>query len=256
MLVRGSLLAVLVVVSLCAAPAMSAPVFVANPSFETPSGATPFGVSTYIENWTTYGDQLFDTYTGGGPCSSGTGVFPNVNPDNSVNFSNANLNQVAYIFTKSSIAGNRDGLEQILAATYEAGKSYKFQIDVGLAGANPGATEPFTFNLFYYNPATPTARTIVGGRTIYNDAVTPLSKTQLTTLEVLTPILDAADAAVGKQIGIEMYTALGSDTSVVAGKQYIFDNVQLTQTPEPATLTALAAGVAWLVGRRSRRQVS
>jgi len=230
--------------------AQGAAINVPNHSFESPSAATPFGVSTAISNWTTYGDVPFDT--GGGPASSGTGIFPNVNPDNSINFSNAIGSQVAYIFTKSSIPTNRDGLEQILPAAFGAGKSYTLTIDVGLAGSAPGATEPFTFNLFYFDPANPTSRNVVGGRTIYNAAPTPLSGSVLTPLSVTTPVLTAG-LAVGKQIGIEIYTALGSDASVTAGRQYDFDNVRLEEVPEPAAIGLLAVAVP-LVMRRHRRR--
>jgi hypothetical protein len=224
---------------------------VPNGSFESPSASTSFGVSSAITDWTTYGEYPFDT--GGGAASSGTGIFPNVNPDSSVNFTNATGSQVAYIFTKSSIAANRDGLEQILTNTFASGKSYNLSIDVGLAGANPGATEPFTFALFYYDPSDPTARNVVGTRTIFNDGVTPLSKTSLTTYSVSTSELGIADTAVGKQIGIEICTALGSDAGVTAGKQYDFDNVQLSEAPEPGTLMLALGGMASLTLRRRKR---
>lgn len=237
---------------LSASAAMAGSINVPNGSFEAPSAATPYGVSTAISNWTTYGDFPFDT--GAGAASTGTGIFPNVNPDLSVNFSNADQSQVAFIFTKSGISTSRDGLEQILPDTFAAGKSYTLQIDLGLAGANPGATEPFTFNLFYYDPANPTTRNVVGGRTIYNDATTPLSKTLLTTLQASTATLSAGDPAIGKQIGIEIFTALGSDATVTAGKQYDFDNVRVNEVPEPATLTAVAGLACLMLGRRRRPQ--
>jgi hypothetical protein len=243
-------LAALGAVSMFADVSRGGPITVPNHSFESPSAATPFGVSTAIDNWTTYGDAPFDT--GGGAQSSGTGIFPNRNPDNSVNFSNANQNQVAYIFTKSSIATNRDGLEQILPATYAAGQSYTFSVDVGLAGETPDATDPFTFSLFYLDPNNTAARNVVAGRTIFNDALTALSQTSLTTLSVTTPILSAGDVAVGKQIGLEIFTALGSDATATAGREYDFDNVQLSAVPEPATLGAMAAASLFMFGRRRR----
>lgn len=240
-----------VIVAAIGASASAAPVNVPNHSFESPSAATPFGVSTKIDNWTTYGDFPFDT--GGGANSSGTGIFPNTNPDSSINFSNAHLNQVAFIFTKSSIPGNTDGLEQILPSTFEAGKAYEMLIDVGLAGANPGATEPFTFALFYLDPGNPTARNKVAARTIYNDANTPLSKTILTELNVISPILDASHPAVGKQIGVEIFTATPADVSAIAGRQYDFDNVRVNDgVPEPGALSALTAAALCLSRRRRR----
>src|SRR3954471_25045667 len=142
--------------------AQAASITVPNYSFELPDAHTPFGVSTAITNWTTYGDLPFDT--GGGANSSGTGIFPNVNPDTSVNFTNADQNQVAFIFTKSSIPTNVDGLEQVLTTTYQAGKAYTVRIDVGLAGSAPGATEPFTFALFTFDPANPGANGAAGAR--------------------------------------------------------------------------------------------
>jgi hypothetical protein len=239
--------------------AQAASITVPNNSFELPDAHTPFGVSTAITNWTTYGDAPFDT--GGGPNSSGTGIFPNVNPDNSVNFTNADGAQVAYIFTKSSIPTNRDGLEQILPTTYQAGQAYTLQIAVGLAGGAPGATEPFTFALFTFDPAnpgasgSPGARNILASRTIFNDATTPLSQTVLTNLALTTPILAANDPAVGKQIGIEIFTALGSDVTVTAGRQYDFDNVRLSSdVPEPGLIGAtVAGGIGMMLGRRRRR---
>ncbi|HZL34116.1 MAG TPA: PEP-CTERM sorting domain-containing protein [Tepidisphaeraceae bacterium] len=225
------------------------PIPILNYSFESPSAATPFGVSTAIDNWTTYGDVPFDT--GGGAQSSGTGIFPNKNPDNTFNFTNADQKQLAYIFTRSSIATNRDGLEQVLSDKYVAGQSYTLSVDVGLAGANPDATDPFSFSLFYFDPANPTARTVVASRTIFNDANTALSKTLLTTVSFSTPLLSADALAIGKEIGVEIYTAQGSDVTATAGNEYDFDNVRLNQTPEPASLGMLS-GAALLFLRRRR----
>jgi len=241
---------------LSASAALATSIDIPNYSFEAPSAITPFGVSTAINNWTTYGDYPFDT--GGGLCSSGTGIFPNVNPDLTVNFTNADGAQLAYIFTQTSIKNPEgeekpDGMEQILAATYTAGQAYTLLINVGLANAKPGATEPLTLNLFYYDPANPTARNVVATRTIYNDATTPLSQTELTEITATTGTLAAGNPAIGKQIGIEIYTALGSDTTVTAGKQYVLDNVRVDAVPEPASLMlfSAAAGLATLRRRRA-----
>jgi len=225
-------------------------------SFETPLANPAVTVTTALEHWTTYGEAPFDT--GGGPASTGTGAFKNEkfppSPPGTPFFTGPEVdgNQIAYIFTKSSNPTARDGLEQILDATFGAGKMYTLRIHVGLAGSAPGATEPFTFNLFYFDPANPTARNIVKGRTIYNDASTPLSSTVLTGVEVTTDLLSAGDVAVGKKIGIEIYTALGSDATAASGLQYDFDNVQLTEVPEPGSFM-LVAGAAMLLGSRGRR---
>src|SRR5258708_29822542 len=189
-----------------ASTAPAASITVPNFSFESPDAHTPFGVSTKIDNWTTYGEASFDT--GGGPSSTGTGIFPNINPDNSINFDNANQNQVAYVFSKSSIPTNRDGLEQILTATFAANQVYTLRIAVGLAGANPGPNDPFTFNLFYYDPANPTARPTVATNTIFNDGISPLSKTHLNDFAAMSASILPANPAAGQQIGIWIFPAL------------------------------------------------
>jgi hypothetical protein len=234
-----------------ASTVQAASITVPNFSFESPDAHTPFGVSTKIDNWTTYGETSFDT--GGGPSSTGTGIFPNVNPDNSINFDNADQNQVAYAFSKSSIPANRDGLEQILTATFAANQVYTLRLAVGLAGANPGANDPFTFNLFYYDPANPTARPTVATNTIFNDGISPLSKTHLNDFAATSALLLPGNPAVGKQIGIEIFTALGSDVNATAGKQYDFDNVRVDATPEPATFATLAVVAVASLARRQRR---
>jgi hypothetical protein len=239
--------------------AQAASISVPNGSFESPDGATPFTVSTAIDNWTTYGEAPFDT--GGGPRSSATGVFRNVNPDSSLNFTNADQAQVAYIFSKSSLPGSRVGMEQILTPAFSAGRQYVLTLGVGLAGATPGPTEPLTFNLFYFDPANPSARTSIASRTIFNDAGAStggqaLSSTALTDLSVSTPVLLPGNVAVGKQIGVEIYTALNSDASAVAGRQYVLDNVRVTEVPEPASVAALAGGAGLLALRRSRRRAA
>jgi len=228
----------------------AAPINVPGFSFETPSANTAFTVSTKIDNWTTFGDAPFDT--GGGPASSGTGTFLNTKPDTTTYFSNATGAQVAYIFSKSSI-GQQVGIEQILPTTFAANKAYTLSVDIGLAGSTPGASDPLTFALFYYDPGNPSARNVVGTRTIYNDGSEPLSATVLTTLSLTTPLLAPGDIAVGKQIGIELLTALPTDTAATAGRQYDFDNVQLTEVPEPGSL-ALIGGLAALALGRRRRQ--
>jgi hypothetical protein len=248
-------LGVAVVAGAVAGGASAASIAVPNGSFEAPDARTPFGVSTKIDNWTTYGEAPFDT--GGGPASSGTGVFRNVNPDDSVNFDNATGAQVAYIFTKASVPTNRVGLEQVLAATYQAGTAYAVRVDVGLAGSSPGANDPFTFQLFAVDPANPGVRTVVATRTVVNDggASNPLSKTHLNEYLAVSPVLTAADTAiVGRRIGIEIFTAAGSDPNAVAGRQYDFDNVRV-DTPEPAAAGELAFAVVAALGRRRRRRV-
>jgi len=219
---------------------------VPNHSFELPAGPfSPTGVSTAIDIWQqSPPPEWFDPNTFGVSWDSLSGIFPNAPSGNPRHITNADGGQVAYFFAVPQVA-----ISQLLGSTFSANVAYT--LTVGLRGGGAlTAGSTFMVGLFYMNGATPVtlASTPVTATADY------ATTTALNEITVNVPTLSAGDAAVGKNIGIQL--AVTSPNGVAGTAYWEADNVRLAAVPEPEDY-AIIAGAALLGGalwRRCRRE--
>lgn len=219
---------------------------VANPSFELPAGPfSPTGVSTAIDVWQQSPQpDWFDPNSFGVSWDSLSGIFPNAPVGDPRHITNADGGQVAYFFAVPQVA-----ISQVLTSTFNADVAYT--LTVGLRGGGAlTAGSTFLVGLFYLDGATPVtvAATPVTATADYATA------TALNEITVNVPALSAGDAAVGKNIGIQL--AVTSPNGVSGIAYWEADNVRLAAVPEPEDYAVVAG--AGLLGcalwRRCRRQ--
>jgi hypothetical protein len=219
---------------------------VPNHSFELPAGPfSPTGVSTSIEAWQKSPPPgWFDPNSFGVSWNSLSGIFPNAPSGDPRHITNADGGQVAYFFAVPQVA-----ISQLLASTFSADVAYT--LTVGLRGGGAlTAGSSFMVGLFHLDGANPVtlATTPVTATADYATA------TAFTDITVDVPALSAGDAAVGKNIGIQLVVTSQNGAPGIA--YWEADNVRLAAVPEPEEY-ALIAGAALLGGalwHRCRRQ--
>jgi hapalindole H/12-epi-hapalindole U/12-epi-fischerindole U synthase len=137
---RPTLLAVAFAI-LSACNAQTAPIFVANPSFEAPStaSATFTGGQTFgPNNWTVYNTVA----------ASNQRYFGVWNPTTTASYFDPTPdgNNIGVVFLDSSGAFQEAGLQQTLAATLQLSSQYVLSVEVGNFG--PSAGDPWDFTGF------------------------------------------------------------------------------------------------------------
>ncbi len=219
---------------------------VPNHSFELPAGPfSPTGVSTSISVWQQSPQpEWFNPDAFGVSWDSLSGIFPNAPDGDPRHITNADGGQVAYFFAVPQVA-----ISQVLSSTFSADMAYT--LTVGLRGGGAlTAGSTFMVGLFYLDGANP----VTLAATPVTATADSATATALTDITVNVPALSAGDAAVGKNIGIQLVVTSQNGTPGIA--YWEADNVRVAAVPEPEEY-ALIAGAALLGGalwRRWRRQ--
>jgi len=211
MLRNAMCVSVLVLVSVWAGgPVWSAPIPIANASFEAPAvDPNAFPAVPFVDDWIEVDlDPLGST---------NTGVFANTAADSNDHVVNADGRQLAFL---GSEQGN--ALEQDLQATYQVGFDYRLTVAVGISGKFPPsaaeAVDTLELVLYYLDDAN--AVDIVR-QTV---PATGLSMTLLQDFSVYLPTVGSADAWAGKTIGVAI-RAVGA-----GGGFWDLDHVRLTES--------------------------
>jgi len=223
---------------------------VPNFSFESPQGPFPDQVSLTITDWTTTGPPSEVVDIGSGPQNSGVGIFQNSYPGLPGYATNADGNQMAYMFSGSQDpTSNLHTLSQVLSTPFAANTRYALTVGVEDASAPPTPGDQLKLQLFYTTPANPNTPVYLGTTNVVQ-GTSSLSNTALTDYSA-TAALGQSDPAVGDDIGI-MFTTTG-----VGGGEYNLDNVRLTASPvpEPGTVALMSLAVAAGLLRRRRNPV-
>ncbi|MBN1360582.1 MAG: hypothetical protein JW993_08320 [Sedimentisphaerales bacterium] len=201
--------------SLAAADARSAPIVIENASFESPTvDPNAFPAWPVVDGWMEADvDELGST---------NTGVFANTPPGSPDRLENADGNQLAFL-------GSQEGnaLAQDVNAVYEVGCDYRLAVSVGVSGRfSPSAVEPVDMiEIVLYYVDGPNSVDIVS----QSVEATGLSSTVLRDFSVRLPVVDANDPWVGKPVGIAIRAA------GLAGGFWDLDNVRLEDS-KPVTV--------------------
>ncbi|HEY7117305.1 MAG TPA: PEP-CTERM sorting domain-containing protein [Tepidisphaeraceae bacterium] len=231
--------------SVVAGTASAQSVPIPNNSFESPTVTFEQQASPFVDDWTNTGPVL------SGGVNLNAGIFPNSPEGQPGHIDNPDGNQIAYIGTQT---GNE--LSQVLTSTYQAGKAYALKVAVAKSlffppapsTANPTGLDNLRLELFYVDGSN--VRQPVTLLDIPNDIANGLRDDHLKDFVTTSPILAAADPAVGKSIGV-LLTTVGD-----AGGFFDMDNVTVTAgVPEPATLGGLSL-VGGLFALRRRRRIA
>lgn len=222
---------------------------IANPSFELPNASgSPTGVSTVITSWDkTPQPGYFDPGTFFLTWDSVAGIFPNSPSPDPRHITNADGNQVGYVFAFPGA-----GMTQDLSTTFAAGVAYDLTFGLRGGGSLAAGTQFFA-GLEYFTGSAwfPIGATVVSATADYN------TRTTLDSITVHTGTVPAGDPSVGKPIRIVLE---GSSFSASSGLAYWeVDDLKLTATtvPEPESYAFVAAmgllgGAVWRRCRRTR----
>jgi hypothetical protein len=254
---RCGMMVLLVASALVSRPAVAAPIPIPNGSFESPSvpAVYPY-VSLYIDNWQR--EPVPAYWTAPKPLGLGAtaqnwhdtvGLYLNMpfdgNGDPAPIIDNLDGAQGVFMFPWPG-----QGLWQVLGATFEAGQSYHLSALVQGGGTLPLGV-PMEIRLFYLDAEG--HHVPVGATQILNTNPPNTKIVHFPEYDLDIPTVLPGDAWAGENIGVELISTAGMEVFATLGyQQWEFDYVQLTATPEPATMALLAAGAGLLWARRRR----
>lgn len=221
---------------------------VPNYSFESPAGPFPLQVSLTIDDWTTTGPPSEVVDVGNGPRNSGVGIFQNSNPGLAGYATNADGNQMAYMFSGSQDPTySLHTLSQVLSTPFAANTKYTLTVGISDAGSPPPPGDQLSLQLFYTTAANPNTPVIVGTANVVQGS-SALSDTALTDYSA-TAALGQNDAAIGNDIGI-MFTTTG-----VGGGEFNLDDVRVdaSPVPEPGAVALMSFAMGAVLMRRRRK---
>ncbi len=220
---------------------------IANPSFELPDASgSPTGVSTVITSWDkTPQPGYFDPGTFFVTWDSVAGIFPNAPAPDPRHLTNADGNQVAYIFAFPGA-----GITQTLSTSFSAGMSYTLTFGLRGGGSLAAGTQ-FLAGLQYFDGTAwnTLASTFVTATADYNTV------TSLQPITVRLAAIPSGSPAVGKPIRVDLEGVTFSASSGLA--YWEADNLQLNAVPEPESYAVIAGltllgGALWRRSRSSR----
>lgn len=219
-------------------PASAASLPVANFSFELP--VTTF-VDTRIDSWTKTPQPDWFQPQGGVTWDQTSGVFANTAPGAANHIVNMEGSQAVYLFGLPQA-----GFSQVLGSTFEAGLQYTLTLGV-LGGGNIAEGTSLLVGLFYVDAAGAPV-TVAASTVTYSKAGFPTS-TVLLDQQAVSGVLQAGDASVGKNIGIQIVGTSGDGAGY-----WDLDNVRVTASavPEPGMWALMALGLGGLVAVRHR----
>lgn len=222
--------------------AHAATVFVANPSFETPTTAPgTFQTSAAPAGWSAYGTIDFGWRTVGVVNPASTTLYLDPAPQGA---------NVGVVFLGPTFANSEAGLRQTLAATLQTSTRYTLTVAVG----NMGNDAQYPHNTFDFSGFPGYRVDLLAGDTVIasdNNTLLPGEGRFLTSTVELS--IGASHALSGQQLGIRLV-----NLDSAAGIEVNFDDVHLDATaiPEPASAAALVGmfAVALSCARRRRPQ--
>ena len=187
---------------------------IGNPSFELPS--TTF-VNPQIDRWNKTPQPDWFQPQNGITWDQLSGVFANTAPGSPGHIINMDGNQAAYL-----ISLPQAGITQILPGKFEAGVQYTASFGV-IAGGNITEGTSLLVALFYLDDAGAPV-TVASKVVIYSPAAFPNS-TQFQTQQAASPLLKSGDAAVGRNIGIQIVGTAGDGFGY-----WDIDDVRISET--------------------------
>ena len=200
---------------------------VGNSSFESPAVPPGFPAITTISSW-----QKAPVPAGfpADQWDNLAGIFPNAPIGDARHITNADGNQVAFLFAVQGAS-----ISQQLTSDFAVGIGYNLTVGLRGGGAlTPGTT--FQVGLYYMDGTAhvPVAAHIVSATADY------ATTTQLFSISANVPAVKAGDAWAGKAIGIEFAATSNNGAPGIA--YWELDKVSVTAVPEPGTNTLLACG--------------
>lgn len=216
---------------------------VPNWSFESPQVPAGFPAVTTIDSW-----EKAPVPPGFPPedWNNLAGIFPNPAPGEPRHITNADGNQVAFLFVVQGVSISQD-----LAATFDAGFSYTLSLGLRGGGAlTPGAT--FGVSLYYQDSGSPVtvAATEIVATADYS------TTSELFDIQLTLPSVQATDPWAGQNIGIQLAATSNNGAPGIA--YWEADRVSLVAVPEPNRYALLVAsgflgGVLWWRRHRHER---
>lgn len=215
-----------------------------NPSFENPQIPTGFPASTVVSGWQKSPPPPAGFGITAEQWDQMAGTFPNPAAGQPRHLTNADGNQVAYLFAVPGVS-----LSQETPFPFVAGNSYSLQVSLRGGGALTAGTR-FQMGLFYQDGAN---RIRLASTAV--PATDPLTASSV--LETFSVNLDPATASqpwIGRNIGVELLALSPNGSQGIA--YWELDKVRLSSVPEPSTgLLCLAGltglGIGWVRRRRS-----
>lgn len=222
------------VLTLAATPVWAlGPITVPNHSFELPVVNNPFNATAELSSWQ---KSPIPQYV------EASGTFKNVDTaadvDTDPDIDNMDGVQGAFFFSAPF-----NEIYQELTATFTVGDSYQLLVNAEGGGLGMLLGEPLVMNLYHVvaGNRVPIYSAIITNNNPPNTPITHLDQYAL-----YTPVVQAGDAWVGKQIGIQFFAP-----ETATGGYWDLDNVRLDVVPEPASIGLIAlAGMASLRRRR------
>jgi hypothetical protein len=223
-------------------PLLGQSINITNDSFESPRIPLGFPALTTVDGWQKNPAPPPQFGITADQWDQMAGIFPNPPEGQPRHLTNADGNQVSYLFAVPGV-----GLSQVVPATYTPGMSYSLQVGVRGGGALTPGTQ-LQIGLFYVDGAN--AVPVTGTVITASDDLT--ASTTLRDYSVALPGVKSGDAWLGRPIGVSLTSISQNGGPGIA--YWELDRVRLASVPEPSTwaLGGVGAAAAWMLTRRRK----
>lgn len=217
---------------------------VANPSFESPQIPTGFPALTVVSGWQKNPAPPPEFGIPAEQWDQLAGIFPNPAGGQPRHLTNADGNQVGYLFAVQGV-----GISQELTTKFTVGVNYELQVGLRGGGALIPGTQ-FQVGLYY----------TVNGAQVPISSVVISATDELTTASALRDIqvssgtVKASDPWNGHNLGVSLNSISQNGGPGIA--YWEVDKVAVTATPEPSTWMLGGMGAVLLCAAGWRRRQS